>query len=120
MSKTYIKVNDVALPHPTSFDVKSNDLDSENSTRSEGSGVLTRERIRHGIHEIEYGVDMITDSALEMLQNVFEPEKIIVDFWWGKAERAEMYASTPHASIMQYDPSTDVTYWSFSVSLTEY
>lgn len=118
MSKIYIKVNGVALPAPTSFDVKSNDLDSENTKRSEGTGALTRERIRHGVHEVEYGVDMITDSQLESLQQIFEPEEINVEFWWGKTVTTKMYAANPHASIMASLP--EGTYWSFSVSLTEF
>ena len=120
MSKEYIKVNGQSLPFPTEFSVKSNDLDSGNSTRSEGTGVLTRERIRHGVHEVEYSVDMLTDPDLERLQNIFEPEAVQVEFWWGKSVSAKMYGSNPQASIMAYDKTTGITYWSFSISLTEY
>lgn len=120
MSKNYIKVNGVVLPPPTSFSVSANDLDSANSTRSEGTGVLTRERIRHGIHEIDYSVDMLTDEDLARLQDIFAPEEISVTFWWGKEVTAKMYASKPSASITFYDPSNGRTYWSFSISLTEF
>lgn len=119
-TKTYIKVNGTALPFPTDFQVNSNDLDSENSTRSQGTGVLKRERIRANIHEISYGVDMITDAQLESLQALLAPEAVQVEFWWGKTVNAKMYASKPSASIMAHDPATNITYWSFSVSFTEY
>lgn len=118
--KEYIKVNGQSLPSPTGFSVKANDLDSENSTRSQGTGVLKRERIRHNIHEVDYSVDMITDQQLEFLQNVFAPEAINVEFWWGMTVNAKMYAASPQAEIMFYDKAAGVTYWSFSVSLTEY
>lgn len=120
MERTYIKVNGNALPFPTGFSVKSNDLDSGNSTRSEGTGVLTRERIRQGIHEVDYSVDMITDSQLQALQSIFAPEAVQVEFWWGKTVNAKMYGSSPQASIMAHDPSTNTTYWSYSINLTEY
>lgn len=120
MSKNYIVVDGEPLPHPTEFSVTANDIDSENSTRSEGTGVLTRERIRQGVHEIDYSVDFLTDTDLARLQNIFAPEYVMVDFWWGKSGRAKMYGSSPNASICSYDPTTDTTYWSFSINLTEY
>lgn len=119
-TKTYIKVNGTALPFPTDFQVSANDLDSENSTRSEGTGILTRERIRANVHEVSYAVDMITDAQLETIQRAIEPEAVQIELWWGKTINAKMYASKPSASIMAHDPVTGTTYWSFSVSFTEY
>lgn len=113
-----ITVNNTQLNNITSFSCSWNDLDSENTGRSEGTGVLTRERIRANVHQIDINFDMITDNELAMLQALFSPESVSVSFWIGKDVTATMYAAGGSCDWISQPDGT--CYWNFKITLTEF
>lgn len=109
--------NYVALPQNTSYSARWNDLDSDETGRSVGTGVLNRERIRAEVWEIDIACSMISDLELITVRSLFAPEEITVKFWVGEWIETQMYGaqgSVDCVAILNGVPS-----WNFSISLTE-
>lgn len=115
---TYIKVSNTALPQNTAFSARWNDLDSDETGRSVGTGVLNRERIRASVWEVDIACSMITDSELVTLQELFEPAEITVQFWVGRWVTAQMYGAQGSIELVANPGGTP--FWNFSISLTEF
>lgn len=118
MDINYITVDGVNLPSPTSITVNTNDLDSENTKRAEGTGVMVRERIRAGVYQLSYGWEQLTDAELTTIVNAISPEEVNVKFWYGGYKQAKMYAAEGKAE-MTSSPKGEPR-WSYSCSFTEY
>ena len=115
---SYIKVNGVPLPENTSFSARWNDLDSDETGRSVGTGILNRERIRAAVWEIDVACSMITDSELVQLRNLFAPAEVSVQFWVGEWISAQMYGAQGSVECVA-NPNGEAS-WNFSISLTEF
>lgn len=110
--------NYVALPENTSYSARWNDLDSDETGRSVGTGVLNRERIRACVWEIDIASSMITDSDLVTLRSLFAPAEITVKFWVGEWIETQMYGA--QGSVECVANPNGVPSWNFSISLTEF
>lgn len=115
---SFITVNGTSLPSNTEFSAKWNDLDSEETGRSAGTGVLNRERIRAMVWEVDIACSMLTDAEIESLQNTFYPAELTVNFWVGRWITAKMYGAAGSFELVA-NPSGEPS-WNFSISLTEY
>lgn len=76
----------------TKYSVSQNDLDSENSGRSE-SGYMTRSRIRKGLFKIEFEATALTNSEMHSLLQAISPTSFTVKFDFGGSslESVKMY-----------------------------
>lgn len=115
---SFIKVDNSDLPQNITFSARWNDLDSDETGRSAGTGVLNRERIRACVWEIDISCSMITDAELVMLQELFSPAEISVQFWVGKWVTARMYGAQGAVELVANPDG--VPSWNFSISLTEF
>jgi|GEM_PF-2030388 len=118
MSIVYLAIDGDEMPCPTSISVAQNDLDSENTTRAQGTGYMKRERIRQGVYQVDYGFEQLTDDELKTLVEHIEPEKVTIKFWYGKTVEATGYFAGSSAE-MTSSPGGSPR-WSFSVTFTEY
>lgn len=109
--------NYVALPENTSYSARWNDLDSDETGRSAGTGVLNRERIRSEVWEIDIACSMISDPELITVRSLFAPAEITVKFWVGEWIEAQMYGA--QGSVECVANPNGVPSWNFSISLTE-
>lgn len=108
----------VPLPENTSFSGRWNDLDSDETGRSAGTGVLNRERIRAAVWELDVECSMITDSDLVSVRRLFAPAEITVKFWVGEWLEKQMYGAQGTTQCVA-NPG-GVPSWNFSISLTEF
>ena len=113
-----ISVDNNDLTDIAEFTASWNDLDSENTGRSEGTGILTRERIRASVYQLDISFNNISDNELSRLQSIFAPESVNVVFWIGKNVNARMYAAGGSAAFAANPDGS--CYWNFSISLTEF
>jgi len=118
MSITYLTIDGVTMPAPVSVSIAQNDLDSENTTRSEGSGIMVRERIRQGVYQCDYSWSNLTDTELSTIVNAIVPESVQVQFWFGKYVTTTMYAAGGSAE-MTSAPNGEPR-WSYSCTFTEF
>lgn len=116
----YIKSgnNYIALPQNTSFQARWNDLDSEETGRSAGTGVLNRERIRACVWEVDVECSFISDSDLILVRSLFSPAEITVKFWVGEWIEVSMYGA--QGSIEAIGNPNGTPAWNFSISLTQF
>lgn len=110
--------NYIALPQNTSYSARWNDLDSDETGRSVGTGVLNRERIRASVWEIDIACSMISDSDVTTLRTLFAPAEITVKFWVGSWIEAQMYGAQGSVECVANPNGTPA--WNFSISLTEF
>lgn len=115
---SYIKVGNTDLPQNTTFSAKWNDLDSEETGRSTGTGVLNRERIRAAVWEVDVECSMLTDAEVVALRQLFSPAEITVSFWVGEWITAQMYGA--QGSVNLVSNAGGAAFWNFSISLTEF
>jgi hypothetical protein len=112
-----IYINGVAMPAPTSYDVKLADIDSSNSGRGE-TGYLTRERLRADVASINVGWENITTNELNTIMNAIKnPEFSVRFFKGGEYKDADMYAGD-RALELTFPVEGDER-WSLSFPLTE-
>lgn len=117
--RSLIKVNNTEIPGLTSFTATPNDLDSEETGRSPGSGKLHRERIRKNVYDISYRCQMIDDNTLVSLMNMLSPAKVTVSFWIGRTVECNMYAAAPTIELVFVDQNNNCK-WNFSGSFVMY
>ena len=60
-----LKIGDTDMPEPAKYNVTLQDIDSENTRRTE-SGVLTRDRVRGGVYKIQVTWN-VNDSDLKKI-----------------------------------------------------
>lgn len=117
-----IKIGGVDMPSPTKYNVSLQDIDSENTTRTE-TGDLVRDRIRAGVYKI--GITwMVTHTVLKSITDAIAPEKFNVTFFdptTGTNPTRDMYCGDRAGELKHYkatDPSKSL--WEISTSLIEY
>ncbi len=118
MSIVYLKIDNVEMPAPTGISIQQNDLDSENTTRSVGTGEMHRERIRQGVYQCDYSWEQLTDSELATIVSAVAPESVDITFWFGNYVTATGYFA-PGAAEMTSDPNGEPR-WSYSATFTEF
>lgn len=118
-----LTIGGVALPDPTEYKVTLQDLDSDNTTRSE-TGKLHRDRIRAGIYKIEVSW-VVTKAELKIITDAVAPARFSVSFFdptKANYTTAQMYAGDRSGGL-KVNANANVgnaSIWSLSCSLTEY
>lgn len=115
---TYLTIGSAAMPAPTGITIQQNDLDSENTTRSVGTGVMHRERIRQGVYQCDYSWEQLTDSDLATIVSAIAPESVSIKFWFGSYKEATGYFA-PGPAEMTSDANGEPR-WSYSATFTEF
>lgn len=115
---TFIRVGGQTVPGLVTFSARWNDLDSDETGRSVGTGVLNRERIRAAVWEIDLTSNMLTDADIVSLRSMFAPAEVSVEFWVGEWITARMYGAQGSVEVVANPDGT--VFWSFSISLTEF
>lgn len=114
----YLKIDNVAMPAPTGISIQQNDLDSENTTRSVGTGKMHRERIRQGVYQCNYSWEQLTDAELATILSAIEPSSVHIVFWFGSYKSATGYCAAG-AAEMTSDANGEPR-WSYSITFTEF
>ena len=114
----YLKIDTVEMPAPTGISIQQNDLDSENTTRSVGTGIMHRERIRQGVYQCNYSWKQLTDEELATIVAAIAPESVDIDFWFGSYKSATGYFAAGPAE-MTSDANGEPR-WSYSATFTEF
>lgn len=115
---TYLTIDNVVMPAPTGISIQQNDLDSENTTRSVGTGKMHRERIRQGVYQCDFSWEQLTDSELATISSAIAPASVSCKFWFGSyITKTGYFAAGP--GEMTSDANGEPR-WSYSVTFTEF
>lgn len=118
-----LNINNVDMPKPTSYQVGVQDLDSEETTRSE-SGKLHRDRLRAGVRKISVGWTAKTADISKILKAVQGVSCVVkfLDPQDGVIKTATMYAGdrNPSLSVLTDDSSATNAWWDLSFDLVEF
>lgn len=118
-----ISIGGTDLPSPTEYSVFLQDIDSENTKRTE-TGILTRDRVRAGVYKIEVAWK-ITKAQMKTITDALIPAKISVTFFdptTSSTSTKDMYCGDRSGKMMKaFNPSVPgENMWEFSTSLIEY
>lgn len=118
-----ISINGVDLPTPTEYSVALQDIDSDNTRRTE-AGILTRDRVRAGVYKIEVAWK-ITKAQLKTITDAISPAKFSVTFFdptTSSTSTKDMYCGDRGGKMMNcFNPAIPgENMWEFSTSLIEY
>lgn len=116
-----LTINGVVLPEPVEYKVTLQDLDSENTTRSE-TGKLHRDRIRAGIYKIEASW-VVTKNELKKITDVVASARFSVNFFdptKSSHTTAQMYAGDRSGGLKANAKDGNKSLWTLSCSLIEY
>ena len=120
-----IRIDGLDLPAPKDggYDVSLQDIDSENTRRTE-SGVLNRDRVRAGIYKIEV-TWRVKKPQLKIITDALKPAKLSVVFFdptTATSPTRQMYCGDRTGKLLSMnDPdSPNESLWELSTSLIEY
>lgn len=117
-----IVINGVDMPSPSQYSVSLQDIDSENTQRTE-TGVLQRDRVRGGVYKITVAWQ-VEHSVLRTITNAISSAKFSVTFFdptTGSYPTRSMYCGDRDGKLILYkadNPSDSL--WELSTSLIEY
>ena len=116
-------VGGVAFPNPSSYTVTLQDLDSDNTHRSE-TGILNRERIRAGVYKIN-ATWTVKYADLKKITQALSPDKFVVTFFdptTASYKSAQMYAGDRSARLQAYtdESAPEKSVWELTCALVEY
>lgn len=112
-----LKINNIKMPTPSSYDLNIEDLDSEESRRLE-SGYLTRSVIRKNVHKLNLSWKNIYDNDVKLIKDNISKDYFTVLF---KTEvgaiSANMYAGSRRFKLIRSINGRNI--WEMSVNLVE-
>ena len=121
----YLKINDVQMPTPSSYEYVEADFDSPDSTRSE-TGVHNRDRIRRGVLSPKFTWNTLTTEQLNTILKAVEPTWIQVTIFSPKAASGDHlvtftgYAqATRTSSVILPRYNSQETLWNFECSFIQ-
>jgi len=112
-----LKVNNTLLPPPMAYSVEYNDLDSNDTGRSE-NGMLHRVRVRSGIAKIKVGWEQLTTDQVNTILTAVEPASLTVIYYFGSAKTATMYAGDKSLQLLRVN--NNKAKWNLSFDLIEF
>lgn len=117
-----IRIGGADMPSPTKYNVSLQDIDSENTKRTE-TGQLVRDRIRAGVYKI--GVTWLVEhSQLMVITDAISPEKFSVTFFdptTNSNKTCDMYCGDRNGELKHYNTSNpNKSLWEITTSLIEY
>lgn len=116
-----LTIGGVAMPEPVEYKVSLQDLDSENSNRSE-TGKLHRDRIRAGVYKIE-AAWIVTKAQLKRITDATSGARFSVRFFdptKANYTTASMYAGDKSGSLKANAVNDNNSLWALSFNMIEY
>lgn len=117
-----IQINGVDLPAPVEYSVSLQDIDSENTRRTE-TGMLQRDRVRSGVYKIQIKW-RVTRTQLKIITDALKPAKFSATFFdptTSTTPTRYMYCGDRNADLIYYKEGfPDDSLWEISTSLIEY
>lgn len=112
-----LSINGVQLPAPMSYSVEYNDLDSEDTGRSE-DGMLHRVRIRSGVAKIQVSWQQLTTEKATLILNAITPDSFTVTYFFGVQKTATMYAGNQTCELIRVNHGQ--AKWNIGFNLIEF
>ena len=114
-----ITIGTIPLPDPAEYSVTLQDIDSENTRRTE-AGILTRDRVRAGVYKIQ-ATWKVNKSELIIITDAVKPAQFAVTFFdptTSTNPTRPMYVGDRTARLIHLESGQSL--WELSVSLIEY
>lgn len=112
-----VSIDGVQLPAPMSYSVEYNDLDSDDTGRSE-DGMLHRVRVRSGVAKIQLSWEQLTKDKVDLILGAVEPASFTVVYYFGTQKTATMYAGGIKLKCLRIN--CDKAKWDLSFDLIEF
>lgn len=112
-----LTIDGVVLPPPMTYSVEYNDLDSDDTGRSE-DGLLHRKRVRHGVAKIKIGWEQLSTDNLNTILNAIAPDSFSVVYYFGTQKTATMYAGNQSCELRRVN--NNQAKWNLSFNLIEF
>lgn len=112
-----LSIDGVQLPAPMVYEVEFNDLDSDDTGRSE-DGLLRRKRIRHAVAKIKVGWEQLTQDKADLILNAIEPASFTVVYYFGSQKTATMYAGNQQCKLLRINQGQSK--WDIAFDLIEF
>lgn len=117
-----IRISGTDMPAPTKYGVTIQDIDSENTTRTE-TGELVRDRVRAGVYKL--GVTWLVEhSVLKTITDAIAGDKFAVTFFdptTNTNKTCDMYCGDRSGDLKFYNANdTSKSLWEITTSLIEY
>ena len=114
-----ITIGTTPLPDPAEYSVTLQDIDSENTRRTE-AGVLTRDRVRAGVYKIQ-ATWKVNKTGLKKITDAVSPAKFSVTFFdptTSTNPTRPMYVGDRTARLIHLESGQ--SFWELTLSLIEY
>jgi len=114
-----ITIGSTELPAPVEYTVTLQDIDSENTRRTE-AGILTRDRVRAGVYKIQ-ATWKVNKTDLKKITDAVSPAKFSVTFFdptTSSNPTKDMYVGDRTARLIHLESGQSL--WELSLSLIEY
>jgi hypothetical protein len=114
-----ITIGTTPLPDPAEYSVTLQDIDSENTRRTE-AGVLTRDRVRAGVYKIQ-ATWKVNKTDLKKITDAVSPAKFSVTFFdptTSSNPTKDMYVGDRTANLLYLESGQSL--WELTLSLIEY
>lgn len=112
-----ISIDGVELPAPMTYSVDYNDLDSDDSGRSE-DGTLHRVRVRAGVAKIKASWKQISQEKADLILGAIAPDSFSVTYYFGAQKTATMYAGAQSCDLVRVNNGE--AKWNVSFDLIEF
>lgn len=112
-----LSIGGVQLPAPMTYEVEYNDLDSEDTGRSE-DGMLHRVRVRQGVAKIKVAWEQLTQANVDLILNAIEPASFTVVYYFGTQKIATMYAGNQSLKCLRINQGQ--AKWNLAFDLIEF
>ena len=114
---TILKIGGAEMPAPHSYKVSLSDLDSADTGRTE-YGVLVRARVRGGVAKISAAWQALSTDQCAAILNATAADRFTVEYFFGTARTAQMYAGTRTADLIAAREGQAV--WEVTLDLVEF
>ena len=114
-----IKIGSTSLPDPVEYSVTLQDIDSENTRRTE-AGILTRDRVRAGVYKIQ-ATWKVNKTDLKIITDAVKPAQFAVTFFdptTSTNPTRPMYVGDRTANLLHLESGQSL--WELTLSLIEY
>lgn len=112
-----ISIDGVELPAPMTYSVEYNDLDSDDSGRSE-DGKLHRVRVRSKVAKIKVSWRQVDQEKADLILTSIAPESFEVVYYFGTQQTATMYAGSPSCELIRVNNGQ--AKWNIGFDLIEF
>ena len=112
-----LTINGVQLPPPMVYEVEYNDLDSEDTGRSE-NGKLHRKRVRYNVAKIKVAWEQLTTENADIILNAIASDSFQVTYYFGIQKTATMYAGNRSCKLLRINYNQ--AKWNIGFDLIEF